>query len=74
MVLCRLRIGHSFVTHRYLLVGEDQPGCISRQEPPIVDHILFHSIEYHRIREHYITMQTRKQLLEDITQGRILNF
>jgi len=32
IVLCRLRIGHPFLTHRYLLAGEDPPECISYQE------------------------------------------
>ncbi|KAK2167197.1 hypothetical protein LSH36_31g03008 [Paralvinella palmiformis] len=32
IVLCRLWIGNSFLTHRYLLAGEDPPGCISCQE------------------------------------------
>ena len=32
LVLCRLRLGHTYTTHRYLLAGEDQPVCISCQE------------------------------------------
>ena len=47
IVLCRLRIGHSFLTHRYLLAGEDPPECISCQERLTVDHILLHCLDYY---------------------------
>ena len=32
LVLCRLRLGHTYTIHRYLLAGEDPPVCISCQE------------------------------------------
>ena len=32
LVLCRLRLGHTYITHRYLLAGEDPPVCISCQD------------------------------------------
>ena len=53
IVPCHLRIGHSFLTHRYLLAGEDPPECISCQENLTVDHILLHCLEYYHIREQY---------------------
>ena len=33
VTLARLRIGHTFITHSFLLKGEDWPLCIPRQEP-----------------------------------------
>ena len=74
IVLCRLRIGHSFLTHRYLLAGEDPPECISCQERLTVDHILLHCSEYHHIRVNYYHAETRKELLDNITPDTILNF
>ena len=32
-VCARLRIGHSYLTHCYLLKGEPQPFCVSCNEP-----------------------------------------
>ena len=32
LVLSRIRIGHSYLTHRHLLVGEYPPECVSCQE------------------------------------------
>lgn len=38
--LCRLRIGHTFATHRYLLFGEPRPSCSRCGEPLSVLHVL----------------------------------
>ena len=38
--LCRLRIGHTLVTHRYLLFGEPRPACSRCGEPLSVSHVL----------------------------------
>ena len=32
LVLCRLRLGHTYTTHMYLLAGEDPPVCVACQE------------------------------------------
>jgi hypothetical protein len=38
VVLCRARIGHTHLTHSYLLKGEDQPECIPCQCALTVKH------------------------------------
>ena len=40
VTLARLRIGHTFITHSFLLKGEDWPLCIPCQEPFSVKHFL----------------------------------
>ena len=40
VTLCRLRIGHTYATHGYLLRGEDAPTCLRCREPLTVAHIL----------------------------------
>ena len=32
LILCRLRIGHTCLTHRHLLVGDKAPVCVSCHE------------------------------------------
>ena len=44
VVLTRLRIGHTRLTHSYLLKREDQPFCISCNEPFTVKHFLIDCI------------------------------
>ena len=38
--LCRLRVGHTFATHRYLLCGESRPRCSRCGEFLSVAHVL----------------------------------
>ena len=40
VVLARLRLGHSRVTHSYLLLGEEQPQCVGCDAPFTVRHFL----------------------------------
>jgi len=39
VVLNRLRIGHTRLTHSYLLSRDDQPECMTCQCPLTVEHI-----------------------------------
>ena len=51
VVLTRLHIGHTKLTHSYLLQGEEQPECIPCQTPLTVKHILTECIDYSPIRK-----------------------
>ena len=50
VVLTRLRIGHTRLTNSYLLKREDQPFCISCNEPFTVKHFLIDCIEFSHVR------------------------
>ena len=49
MVLTHLLIGHTRLTHSYLLKQEDQPFCISYNEPFRVKHFLIDCVEYSHV-------------------------
>jgi len=74
IVLCRIRIGHAYLTHRYLLAGDDPPECVSCQETLTVSHILVDCAEYSHIRERYFEVQTLRELLNDVEPITIINF
>ena len=38
VVLARLRLGHTRVTHSYLLQGEEQPQCVGCDAPFTIRH------------------------------------
>ena len=40
VVLAQLRLGHTRVTHSYLLQGEEQPQCVGSDAPFTVRHFL----------------------------------
>ena len=46
VVLSRLRLGHSYLTHSYLLKGEPPPECVTCNCRLTISHILVDCIEY----------------------------
>ena len=62
-VFTRLKIGHSYLTHGYLLRSEPQPFCIGCNEPITIEHILTNCIDYSHIRtKHYETTTLEETL------------
>ena len=50
VVLCRLRIGHTLLTHGHLMAREDPPVCNTCNTALTVEHILIHCGRYVRLR------------------------
>ena len=69
VALCRMRIGHTYATHKYLLCGEDRPECPLCRVPLTVAHVLLRCPRHSVIRRHhlgYITPDvTLRHLLGD---------
>jgi ribonuclease HI len=74
IVLCRLHIGHTYLTHRHLLAGEYPPVCVSCQERLTVEHILIHCAEYVHIRFNYFNVNTLRELFDTVSPELIINF
>lgn len=54
VILCRLRIGHTHLTHSFLLTKQDKPHCKCGDEMN-VNHILFTCSELETLRKKYFT-------------------
>jgi len=55
-VLCRLRIGHTFLTHSYIFTQNPRPRCVTCDETITVPHLLLRCPKYQlhrRILQHY---------------------
>ena len=74
LILCRLRIGHTYLTHRHLLVGDPPPVCVSCQERLSVEHILIHCAEYIDIRVSCFTVNTVRELFDTVPPVLIISF
>ena len=74
IVLCRLRIGHSYLTHRFLLAGEDPPVCIPCQEDLTVAHILIDCAEYAHFWYQYFNVKTLRALFDTVAPELIMKF
>ena len=53
VVMSRLRLGHSYLTHSYLLKGEPPTECLTCQCRLTIEHVLVECIEYDFFRPIY---------------------
>ena len=74
MVLTRLRIGHTRLTHSYLLKREDPPFCISCNELFTVKHFLIDCIEFSHVRHQFFQTNDMRYLFENVPADSILVF
>ena len=58
--MARLHIGHSFLTHSFLLKGEEPPVCIGCDKHLTIEHILLTCSDFIEIRESHFTASPEK--------------
>ena len=74
VVLARCRLGHSRITHSYLLNREEQPECVFCQEPFTVKHFLIDCVDLALARQTYFTVDSMQQLFNTIPYDNILSY
>ena len=74
VILARLRIGHTRVTHSYLLQGEEQQQCVGRDVPFTVRHFLLECGDFAQVRNNCFHVDNMKQLFQDIRIDSIMTF
>ena len=67
--MARLHIGHSFITHSFLLKGEEPPVCIRCDKRLTIEHILLTCSDFIEIRESHFTAKSQV-----ISPEKIFNF
>ena len=72
--ITRCRIGHTRITHSYILKYEQAPFCIPCNEPFTVKHFLVTCAEFNYIRTKYFNVKTIKELFNDMPTQKILDF
>ena len=73
-VLHRARIGHTNVTHSYLLNKENAPECTHCQCLLTVEHILLQCQFYNNVREKYFKSDSLRELFTKTTPENIINY
>ena len=75
VLLNRLRIGHTRLTHSsYLLSGDDLPECGTCQCPLTVKHILVECVELNNVQNKYFVASSIKDLFDNIEAHKIIDF
>jgi len=74
VLLNRLRIGHTRLTHSYLLSGDDLPECGICQCPLTVKHILVECVDLKDVRNKHFVASSIKDLFDTIESHKIIDF
>ena len=74
VVLTRCRVGHSYVTHSYLLKGDPMPVCIQCNCAFTVKHILLDCVDFSVARKKYFTVPDLKTLFTGTNVSVIFQF
>jgi len=74
VLINRLRIGHTHLTHSYLLSGDDKPECDVCQCPLTVKHIMIEFVDLHDVRNKHFVVSSMKDLFENIASQNIIHF
>ena len=74
VLLNRLRIGHTRLTHFFLLSGDELPECGTCQCPLTVKHILVESFDLKNIRNKHFVASSIKDLFDNIEAHKVIDF
>ena len=74
VILTRLRIGHTRLTHKHYLTGDDRPECIPCDCSLTIKHILIECVDTAEIREQYFNCPDLKTLFNSVAGDTILAF
>ena len=73
-MMARLHTGHSFITHSFLLKGEEPLLCIGCNQHLTIERILLTCSDFIEMRESHFTAQSLRMLFQDISPEKIFNF
>ena len=74
VILSRLHIGHTWLTHSYLLRREDRPECIPCFAPFTIRHLLVDCIDVAPARDTYFRVRTLDELFKSVPLQNVFNF
>ncbi|GFN93045.1 ribonuclease hi [Plakobranchus ocellatus] len=73
-VICRLRVGHTWLTQSYLLKNEEQPFCYACDSLYTVRHILIECPDFQVIRRKYFSVTDLYRLFREVNPSRIIGY
>ena len=72
--LTRCRIGHSRLTHSYLLNNEERPECIQFNSNCSLRHVLIDCVDVADVRQTFYNANSLSNLFTNVTGNTILQF
>jgi len=74
VIINRLRIGHTRLTHSYLLSSDDQPTCSTCGHPLTVRHILLDCIDLRDVWRRHFSVACFRDLFETVDNRVVIDF
>ena len=76
VILNRVRIGHSRLSHSFLMEKKTQPKChfCNRDKPLTVYHVMIKCSSFNLIRSKYFNVQNLKDLFDHVPFQNIINY
>ena len=74
IIIARLRIGHSYITHSYLVKGEEEPKCIPCNAPLTVKHVLVDCVDLAPTRQRFFDVDSLTTLFDTVKFESIFDF
>jgi len=74
VLLNRLRIDHTRLTHSYFLSGDDIPECGTCQCPLTVKHMLIDCVYLNDVRNKHLVASSIKDVFDNIEAHKIIGF
>jgi len=74
VIINRLRIGHTRLTHSYLLLSDDQPTCSTCGHPLTVRHILLHCVDLQNVRRRHFSVTCLRDLFQTVDNCTVIDF
>ena len=74
IILARLRIGHSHITHSYLLEGEEEPQCIPCSAPLTINHLLIDCVDLTLTRQRFFHVDSLTTLFDTVKFESLFDF
>ncbi|GFO23029.1 LINE-1 retrotransposable element orf2 protein [Plakobranchus ocellatus] len=72
--MCRLRVGHTWLTQSYLLKNEDQPFCYACDSLYTVRHILIECLDFQDTKRKYFSVTDLYRLFREVNPSRIVGY
>ena len=73
-LLNKLRIGHTRLTHSFLLSGDDLPECGTCQCPLTVKHILVECVDLSDVRNKHFVASSIKDVFNNVEAQKVVDF
>ena len=74
IILARLCIGHSYITHSYLLKGEEEPQCIPCNAPLTIKHVLVDCVDLAPTRQRFFDVDSLTTLFDTVKFESVFDF